>query len=65
MLVLSRKKRESLRLILPDGREVVIQVTALNESRVRLGFEGPDDVIVLREEVYQDDAAQLRTQVAG
>ncbi len=48
MLVLSRRLNE--KVILP-GLNVTVQVVAIENGRVRLGFEAPPDVIVLREEL--------------
>lgn len=51
MLVLSRKENESVIIKLPDGREVVVMLTAIRGDRVRLGFEAPKDIVILRQEV--------------
>lgn len=48
MLVLSRKTNESIRIA--DNIEVV--VLEVKHGKVRLGFRCPDDVSILRKEVY-------------
>lgn len=53
MLVLSRKTSESIRIA--DNIEVV--VLEVKHGKVRLGFRCPDDVSILRKEVYDRDAA--------
>lgn len=53
MLVLTRKNGESVRIA--DNIEVV--VLEVKHGKVRLGFRCPDDVSVLRQEVYDRDAA--------
>ncbi len=53
MLVLSRKTNESIRIA--DNIEVV--VLEVKHGKVRLGFRCPDDVSILRKEVYDRDAA--------
>lgn len=53
MLVLSRKTNESIRIA--DNIEVV--VLEVKHGKVRLGFRCPDDVSVLRQEVYDRAAA--------
>ena len=53
MLVLSRKTNESVRIA--DNIEVV--VLEVKHGKVRLGFRCPDDVSILRKEVYDRDAA--------
>jgi carbon storage regulator len=47
MLVLTRKTDES---VVIDGK-IVIRVLGVQNGRVRLGIEAPDEVVVLREEV--------------
>lgn len=49
MLVLSRKKNESIR-INHDIRIVVIEIRG---DKIRLGIEAPEDVTVHRQEVYE------------
>lgn len=53
MLVLSRKTNESIRIA--DNIEVV--VLEVKHGKVRLGFRCPNDVSILRKEVYDRDAA--------
>ncbi len=53
MLVLTRKNGESVRIA--DDIEVV--VLEVKHGKVRLGFRCPDDVSILRKEVYDRDAA--------
>jgi carbon storage regulator CsrA len=53
MLTLSRKKNESIVLLLPDGREIV--VTVLERGRgssnaVRIGIAAPKDIPIFRPE---------------
>ena len=55
MLVLSRKSRESVVVLTPDGGSCHLRITVLEiaPGRVRLGFEGGTDVPVHRWEVWQ------------
>ena len=53
MLVLSRKTNESIRIA--DNIEVF--ELEVKHGKVRLGFRCPDDVSVLRKEVYDRTAA--------
>ena len=48
MLVLSRRKTESLKI----GDDVTITVLSINGNQVRIGVDAPRDVEVHREEVY-------------
>jgi carbon storage regulator len=48
MLVLSRRLNE--KVVLP-GLNVTVQVVAIENGRVRLGFEAPPQVPILREEL--------------
>jgi len=49
MLVLTRKKDESIRI----GDNIVITVAAIRGSKVRLGIDAPRDVRVQRQEIYE------------
>jgi carbon storage regulator len=50
MLILSRKKGESLVLSF-DGGEIEVTVAEVAGDKVRLGVKAPDDVSVLRAEL--------------
>lgn len=60
MLVLSRKPGESLRI--SDNIEVT--VLEVRHGKVRLGFRCPDDVSILRKEVYDRDAADAPSMLS-
>jgi carbon storage regulator len=49
MLVLARRNQESIRV-----GETQIKILEIHESYVKLGVEAAPDVIVHREEVYQE-----------
>jgi carbon storage regulator len=51
MLVLSRKRGERIRI----GDCVEVTVLAISGSRVKLGFSGPPDVWIQRDEVRRQD----------
>jgi carbon storage regulator len=51
MLVLSRKRGERIRI----GDSVEVTVLAISSSRVKLGFSGPPDVWIHRDEIYQQN----------
>ena len=55
MLVLSRRRQQSVVVGGPDGSERVLKVTVLEISRgtVRLGFEAEPDLRVHRSEVWE------------
>lgn len=52
MLVLSRKRGERIRI----GDCVEVTVLAISGSRVKLGFSGPPDVWIQRDEVHRADS---------
>jgi carbon storage regulator len=54
MLVLSRKRGERIRI----GDSVEVTVLAISSSRVKLGFSGPPDVWIHRDEIYQQNQAK-------
>ena len=49
MLVLSRKKNESIKI----GDHITITVVEVRGDRVRLGIEAPKEVTVHRNEVFE------------
>ena len=49
MLILTRKKDESLRI----GDDIVITVVSVSGGHVRLGIEAPRDLSVHRSEIYE------------
>lgn len=56
MLVLSRKRGEGVMI----GQDVEVVVLEIRGDRVKLGFQGPNDVPIHREEVYAQIAAEAR-----
>lgn len=54
MLVLSRKVGESVLI----GDRIHITVVAVHGNQVRLGFNAPDDVRILREELRQESSCR-------
>lgn len=53
MLVLSRKKGETV-YVSVGGVEVEVCVVDIRGDKVRIGFEAPKDVTVLRSEVREE-----------
>lgn len=47
MLILSRKQEESVVI----GDNVVIKIISIDKGTVRLGFEAPDNMVILRSEL--------------
>ncbi len=61
MLVLNRKKGQ--RIVI--GNQVVLTVLEVHGDRVKLGFHGPDDVPIHREEVYRKILGDGQSQDRG
>ncbi len=55
MLILSRKKSQTIRLLTSDG-EIVIHAIEIGRGRVRIGTEAPQSVVVVRGEVAVKEA---------
>ena len=49
MLVLSRKRQESIRI----SDDIVVTVLAIHRNKVQLGIEAPAEITVHRTEVFQ------------
>jgi carbon storage regulator len=58
MLVLSRKKGESIQI----GNDILLTVVEIRGDKVRLGIQAPRDVTVHREEVVRAIAEALLTE---
>ena len=59
MLVLSRKIGE--RIVVPHC-ELVVTVIAVEGKAVRLGISAPEDIAVYREEVWQQQAGNQKSE---
>lgn len=53
MLALSRKKGEEVQVTLPDGRVGRVVLLDVDRNKVRIGFDFPDDVKLLRSELIE------------
>lgn len=51
MLVLTRRPHEAVRI----GEEIEVRVLSVEGRKVRLGIEAPDEMLILREEVEDDE----------
>jgi carbon storage regulator len=50
MLVLSRRPEQSVRV----GDDIVVTVLGIDGDRVKLGIRAPRDMVVLRQELFQE-----------
>ena len=50
MLVLSRKQNEKIRI----GSNIIITILGVSENQVKIGIEAPNDVKILREEIFEN-----------
>lgn len=67
MLVLSRKLEESVVVGGPKGFRGLLKITVLDlgGGRVRLGFEGDRDIVILRSEIWQRLCADRQNDDLG
>jgi carbon storage regulator len=49
MLVLTRKTGQRIRI----GEDITLVITEINGDSVRVGFDAPKSVVILREEIYE------------
>lgn len=54
LLILQRKVRQRVRLLLPNGDEIWVVVAEIKNGKVRLGFQAPDNVEIMREELLEE-----------
>jgi carbon storage regulator len=60
MLVLSRHEKEKIYI----GQDIVITVVEIDRGKVRLGFDAPSGVSILRSELIGEEA-QRKVNVHG
>ncbi len=53
MLILTRRPRESI--VIDD--DIKIRILGVRGNQVRRGFEAPNEVVILREELLEDDSS--------
>ena len=58
MLVLTRKENESIAI----GDSIFLTVLAIEGEKVKIGISAPQEVVILRQEVYQAIQDQIRIQ---
>lgn len=58
MLVLSRKKFESLTITLPSGDVIVVKLCEMRPGSCRIGIDAPQSIKITRTELLEKDAAQ-------
>ena len=61
MLILDRKVNQRIRI----NDDIIITVTEMRGSRVSLGFDAPPNVIIKREEIYDDQQDRDRHPGGG
>lgn len=54
LLVLKRRRGQSIWLLLPDGTRVRVVLVSTDGPTARIGFEAPDDVRIYREELVTE-----------
>ncbi len=59
MLILSRRIGETLHL----GDNITVTVQQIHGNYVKLGVQAPDDVIILRDELYQKNDLEFEEAV--
>jgi len=54
MLVVTRRRRQGVRLVLEDGRLIDLHVLLLRSNDVRLGIDAPRSITIRRIEVLSE-----------
>lgn len=60
LLILSRKQDQSILI----GDDIKITIVELKNNTVKIGIDAPRDLIILREELYLEIAAENKKAVA-
>lgn len=58
MLVISQKKGEKLHI----GRDITVTVVDIKANKVRLGIEAPNELTILRDQLYAQSQEQEHEQ---
>lgn len=65
MLILSRKENESITI----GENITIRVISIDKGNVKIGFEAPPELIILREElklaISEENKKSFQQQAQG
>ena len=56
MLILSRRIGQTIIIETPAGKRIEVDVLGVKGNQVRIGTDAPDDVSILREELYEANA---------
>jgi len=51
MLVLTRKQNEKIEIILDDNTSIMISIAEIDRNRVKIGFDAPKNIKILRTEL--------------
>lgn len=54
MLVISRKKGESITIQTPEGPVTITVIGIRSNNAIRIGVEAPEEVSIHREEIYSE-----------
>lgn len=65
MLVLSRKKHEGIWITASNGDRIHLAVVEIRGDKVRLGFDAPLQVKILRDEVQADIDGEAMREAEG
>ena len=55
MLLLSRHINEYITITTPDDQKIIIKVVCSEHGKVKLGFDAPEDFLILRNELQDLD----------
>ena len=53
MLILTRRPGETIIIELPTGEKIQVTVLAIKGNQVSIGTNAPDDIAIVREELYE------------
>lgn len=59
MLVLTRKKDEGIHI----GEDIKITIVEISKDRVRIGIDAPDNVKIVREELFDTERFNIQAAV--
>lgn len=61
MLVLSRKKGESIQI----GEDIEIQIVSIQGDQIKIGINAPKNIEIHRKEIYQEIQSENKSAARG
>ena len=65
MLILERKSNEAIIIESPSGDIIEIQILDTTRGKAKVGIEAPEDYLILRDELVEEDDYVSEIEING